>query len=44
MKDYTLAKLLMNGFGLFWIFGLLLSIISSGLVTYIIYRVATHPW
>ena len=31
-------------FGTAWVIGLIVSLASSGLVLYILYRIANHPW
>lgn len=44
MKDETFAKLLVGGFGLFWVLSALAGLATTGLIVYILYRVASHPW
>lgn len=44
MKDESIFKVFAGGIFLFWVVGAIMGLATSGLIVYILYRLATHPW
>lgn len=44
MREEKVFKTFLASFGILWVVGMVMGLATSGLILYILYRVATHPW